>query len=119
MCSYAVQFIIKRDKLAAFTFTPKQSGCGQNLLTTYDISTQDVDTVVLAIGDTLYLKSDAAIEIAKRFEGVWKILALCKCIPKPLRDAMYSLIAKNRYRVFGQKDACMVPTDAIKKRFIE
>ncbi|MCP4404375.1 MAG: thiol-disulfide oxidoreductase DCC family protein [bacterium] len=119
VCSYAVRFIIKRDRRAVYTFTPMQSDYGRKLLSKYGIHPENLDTFVLVKGDTPYLRSDAAIEIVRRFEGVWKILVLCKFIPKPLRDAVYSLIAKNRYRLFGQKDACMIATDEIKERFIE
>ncbi len=118
LCSYAVQFIIKRDKHAVFTFTSMQSGYGKNLLSKYEINPEEVDTLVLVKSGQLYFKSDAAIEIAKGFEGVWKVLSLCQFIPRPIRDAVYSLIARNRYRMFGQKDACMLPTNEIKERFL-
>lgn len=114
-CDASVQFIMKRDK-GAFKFTSLQSDIGQELVARHKL--QGIDSLVLIEDDKAYTRSTAALRIAKRLKGLWAALYIGIIIPKPLRDPLYDLFAKNRYRWFGKKDACMLPTKEERARFL-
>ncbi|WP_413362890.1 thiol-disulfide oxidoreductase DCC family protein [Lysinibacillus sp. 3P01SB] len=114
-CDASVQFIMKRDN-GAFKFASLQSDIGQELVTRHKL--QGIDSLVLIEEDKAYTKSTAALRIAKRLKGLWSVLYIGIIIPKPLRDPLYDLFAKNRYRLFGKKDACMLPTKEERARFL-
>jgi predicted DCC family thiol-disulfide oxidoreductase YuxK len=78
-----------------------------------------VKTFVLIVADAACTRSTAAIRIARRLRGAWRLLAVLWIVPRPLRDLAYDLVARNRYRWFGRRDSCMVPTPALRARFIE
>ncbi len=77
-----------------------------------------IDTVVLVVGDRLYTRSDAALEILRRLGGVWASLSIFRWVPRPLRNAVYNWVARNRYRWFGQEEACWLPRPEWKSRFL-
>lgn len=114
-CDASVQFIMKRDN-GAFKFASLQSDIGQELVTRHKL--QGIDSLVLIEEDKAYTKSTAALRIAKRLKGLWSVLYIGIIIPKLLRDPLYDLFAKNRYRLFGKKDACMLPTKEERARFL-
>lgn len=114
-CDASVQFIMRRDN-GAFKFASLQSDIGQELVTRHKL--QGIDSLVLIEEDKAYTKSTAALRIAKRLKGLWSVLYIGIIIPKPLRDPLYDLFAKNRYRLFGKKDACMLPTKEERARFL-
>lgn len=114
-CDASVQFIMKRDN-GAFKFASLQSDIGQELVTRHKL--QGIDSLVLIEEDKAYTKSTAALRIAKRLKGLWSVLYIGIIIPKPLRNPLYDLFAKNRYRLFGKKDACMLPTKEERARFL-
>ncbi len=114
-CDASVQFIMKRDN-GAFKFASLQSDIGQELVTRHKL--QGIDSLVLIEEDKAYTKSTAALRIAKRLKGLWSVLYIGIIIPKPLRDPLYDLFAKNRYRLFGKKEACMLPTKEERARFL-
>ena len=123
LCNKSVQFIIKRDPhnqffFASFQFRSvrKQRKIGRNLLNKYHLS--EVDSVILLKEDRYYLESDAALEICSHLTGGWKLLAILKVIPPFIRDPLYRIIARNRYKWFGKQDSCMLPTEEMKKRFL-
>lgn len=117
-CDANVQFIIKRDPVAHFSFASLQSDIGQKLVKEYRIPT-NVDSLVLIDKNKAYIKSTAALHIAKRLDGLWHLLFLFILIPRPIRDSVYEWIARNRYEWFGKKDdACALPTPEIRKRFL-
>jgi len=118
LCESSVIFIIKRDKHGKFTFVPAQSAAGIKLQKRYGIDALNSQTIVLIKNGKVYIKSDAAVEIAKHLDGNWKFLSIAKYVPRVLRDRAYTIIARNRYKWFGKKQACMVPHKEIKKRFI-
>lgn len=117
LCNGAVQFIIKRDKRQRFYFASLQSTYGQQKLLEKGLSTS-LETIVLFTEDRVFEKSNAALEIAKYLSGPWFLLYGLKVIPTRMRDAVYRWIADNRYRLFGKRDACMIPTPELKSRFI-
>lgn len=119
LCQASVQFIIKRDPKGVFCFASLQSQIGQELLKKIHLSQTDFNTMVLIVGKQYYTKSSAGLRIVRRLNGVWPLFSIFLILPKFFRDAIYNFIAKNRYRWFGKKETCMVPTPALKERFFE
>ena len=115
-CDSSVQFIIKRDPRSIFTFASLQSETGRKLLALYDVP-DDTDSMVLISRRKAHLKSSAALQIAKQLKGLWKVCYLFILVPRPIRDFVYDKIAENRYRWFGKKESCTIPTPDIRKRF--
>ncbi len=119
LCSRSVQFIIERDSESKFRFAPVQSKAGREQLERYAMDPDDVRSFVLIKDDRPFVKSDAAIEIAKELDGGWKLLVLVRAVPRPLRDRVYDFIAERRYILFGKRDRCMTPTDDVRSRFLD
>ncbi|MEC1262204.1 thiol-disulfide oxidoreductase DCC family protein [Bacillus swezeyi] len=117
-CDGAVQFIIKHDPKGLFSFASLQSDIGGELLKHYQLPTDHFDSFILIKEGRVYQKSSAALHVLKSLPGLWRSAAVFLIIPRPLRDAVYSLIAKNRYKWFGQKNECMIPGPDIRKRFL-
>jgi predicted DCC family thiol-disulfide oxidoreductase YuxK len=118
LCTASVQFIIRHDREAIFYFAPLQSEIGREICRSHGLDPADVQTFVLISGGKILVRSDAAIEVASRFGGAWRILPVFRLVPRVARDWIYSVVARNRYRWFGRTDACMIPTPAIKDRFL-
>ena len=118
LCSWSVQFIIKHDPHGRFRFASLQSAAGQQLLALHHSDTQAIDAVVLIVGTHWYARSDAALEIARRLAWPWPLVYALVIVPRPLRDWGYDVIARNRYRWFGRKETCMIPTPALRDRFL-
>jgi predicted DCC family thiol-disulfide oxidoreductase YuxK len=117
LCSGAVQFVIKRDPAAYFKFASLQSAFGQQQLMHAGLDPNSLHSVILIQDGIVYQRSDAALEIARKLGAGWPLLYGFKIFPRFLRDAVYNLIAGNRYRLFGKKDACWIPTPELKSRF--
>lgn len=117
-CNGAVNFVLKQDKKGIFLFAPLQSQAGQKLLEQYQLTTQDFDSFVLIENEKLFTKSSASLRVMQRLPWYWKWTQAFRIIPKFLRNAVYDLIAKNRYQWFGKKDACMIPTPEMRNRFL-
>ncbi|WP_226669489.1 thiol-disulfide oxidoreductase DCC family protein [Metabacillus litoralis] len=118
LCNQTVQFVIRCDKKEAFKFASLQSTTGQNLLEMMHMPTSHFDSIVMIEKNHVFTKSTAALKVCKRLGGFWVILYPFILIPKPLRDAVYHFVAKNRYKWFGKADQCMIPTPEMKKRFL-
>lgn len=118
LCNSSVQFIIRRDPKATFRFAALQSEAGQQLLKSFGLSTDSFHSIILIKNGKFLQRSNAALEIAKGLTGLWPLLYGFKLIPAFFRDPLYNLIANNRYRFFGKKDHCMIPTPELKSRFI-
>ncbi len=118
LCSGAVQFIIRRDPAGRFRFASLQSPLGEQLLARFGIDRHVTDSVILVEGDRWSKESDAALRIARGMRGAWKALVVFRVIPRPLRDALYRLIARNRYRWFGKQETCWLPTPELRERFL-
>lgn len=114
-CDASVQFIMKRDN-GAFKFASLQSDIGQELVARHKL--QGIDSLVLIEEEKAYTRSTAALRIAKRLKGLWSLCYIGIIIPKPLRDPLYDRFAKNRYKWFGKKDACMLPSKEERARFL-
>jgi predicted DCC family thiol-disulfide oxidoreductase YuxK len=117
-CSRWVRFIVARDKAARFRFTPIQSGYGTRLAQALGINPDDPDTNAVVHGGVAYFKSDGALTVLSCLAG-WSWLRVLFAVPRPLRDAVYNVVAKNRYRIFGKYDACIVPDAELRARVIE
>lgn len=117
-CESSVQFILRHDKTGSLRFASLQSEIGQQLLTAYGIS-HELQSVVFVESAKAYTKSAAAFRIARYFGGWWKLLLVFSILPAFITDFGYDIIAKNRYRWFGKKDACMIPSADIRSRFLE
>jgi predicted DCC family thiol-disulfide oxidoreductase YuxK len=117
-CSRWVRFVIARDSEMRFRFTPIQSPYGARLAQAFGIDPEDPDTNAVVHGGTVHLKSDAALTVLSQLAG-WRWTRALFAAPKPLRDVVYSLVARNRYRIFGRYDVCFVPDEALRKRVLE
>ncbi|WP_026673166.1 thiol-disulfide oxidoreductase DCC family protein [Alkalihalobacterium bogoriense] len=118
LCHSLVTFIIKRDKNAKLSFASIQSEKGQQLLQYHGLPTNDLKSFVYIEGDKCYTKSTAALHVCKRLDKLYPLLFIFIVIPKPLRDLVYRYVADNRYKWFGEKQECMLPTQNLKKRFL-
>lgn len=116
-CDSSVQFIIKRDKAAYFQFASIQSEEGQRLLKEYKIPA-DVDSVILIEGGRAYSESTAPLRVCRHLDGAWKLFYVLLAVPPFIRNFFYRVFAKSRYRLFGQKEACLLPTVEQRQRFL-
>ena len=116
-CNDAVNWIIAHDNLAKFKFAPLQSDFGEQTRRKFGIA-EDVDSIILIDDDRAFTHSSAGLRILKTLGGIWSLGYLGIIIPRPIRDWVYRYFARNRYRWFGKRDACMLPTPAVRERFI-
>jgi predicted DCC family thiol-disulfide oxidoreductase YuxK len=119
LCNGAVNFIIDRDPDGYFRFAPLQSDVAGRLLAGTDAAGATLDTIVLVEDGTAYVRSTAALRIARHLSGAWPLLSAFLAVPRPLRDAVYDWVATRRYQWFGRREQCRVPTPALKDRFLE
>ncbi len=121
LCNSAVQFIIKRDKKNIFLFSALQSQATEQLLQQQGIklnNTKQPESIIVLSKGKCYDKSSAALIIAKHLGLFWSLMQVFWIIPKPLRDAVYMFISRNRYKWFGKQESCMIPTPELKAKFI-
>jgi predicted DCC family thiol-disulfide oxidoreductase YuxK len=118
LCNGSVVFIIKRDKKDVFRFAAIQSEEGQKLVKQYQIDTTKVDSILLLDGKNYYAKSTAALKIARHLKGGYPLLYGFMILPAFFRNWVYDIIARNRYKWFGKKESCMIPTPELKRKFI-
>jgi predicted DCC family thiol-disulfide oxidoreductase YuxK len=117
-CSRWVRFVVARDKVARFRFTPIQSAYGMRLAQALGIDANDPDTNAVIHGGAAYFKSDGALTVLSCLPG-WGWVRVLFAVPRPLRDAVYNVVAKNRYRIFGKYDACIVPDAELRARVLD
>ncbi|KEZ48409.1 thiol-disulfide oxidoreductase DCC family protein [Metabacillus indicus] len=117
-CDGTVQFVLKHDKKEVFSFASLQSEAGQSLLRKHGLPLEDYDSFVYLDEGKVHTKSTAALRVLKELGGIYRALYLLIAVPKPIRDAVYMMIAKNRYKWFGKKDACTLPSKDVRKRFL-
>jgi len=118
LCNGVVQFIIPRDPEGRIRFAPLQSASGKALLSGQGLPPGDLDSVVLVEGDDVYRKSEAVIRTAELLGWPYRAAAVGRAVPTSVRDALYDLVAANRYDVFGRKDQCMRPAENVSDRFL-
>jgi predicted DCC family thiol-disulfide oxidoreductase YuxK len=117
-CNYWVNFAIKRDRKRKLRFTPLQGQTAKSLLPEYKINPGSLSTVILVDNGKVYTQSSAAIRVCKYLDGGWKLFYGLIIIPKFIRDFFYNIIARNRYKWFGKKESCMIPTAEVRERFL-
>jgi len=113
-----VNFVIKKDKKDIFRFAALQSETGEKYLKKFGLNIADPDTFVLIDGENYFIKSTAALKVARELKSWLKISYPLIFLPISFRDFLYDLIAKNRYKIFGKKDVCRIPTAEEKMKFI-
>ena len=117
-CNSTVNFIIRHDDKGVFCFTPMQSDLAKELAGSYYLDEVGVDTLLLIKNEKIYVRTNAAFEIAKDLSGYWYLLNIFRMIPRPIRDALYRFFARNRYSLFGKRTHCIVPTQSVASRFV-
>jgi predicted DCC family thiol-disulfide oxidoreductase YuxK len=118
LCNGAVQFVIKRDRKDKFRFAALSWEVGETLHKTFP-ELAHADSIVLYDGHGISICSSAALRIAGHLGALWPMMAIFWVVPRPLRDAVYNWIARNRYRWFGKKDTCMLPSAELKNKFLQ
>lgn len=116
-CNRAINFVIKRDKNSIIRFATLQSKFSKQLLESKNFQ-PDEDSFALIENNKIFLRSTAALKVFRYLKGLWPLVYGLIIVPKFLRDAVYDLIAKNRYNWFGKRDECMVPTANMRSRFL-
>ena len=117
-CSRWVRFVATRDVEQRFRFTAIQSGYGTRMAQAFGIDPGDPDTNAVVHGGVAYFKSDAALTVLGHLPR-WGWVRVLRLVPKPLRDAVYNLVARNRYRIFGKYEECFVPDASLRARVME
>ena len=119
LCDSAVQFVIQNDKKDVFRFVALQSELGQDILKHIGIADKNIDSIILyEPGIAYYYKSSAAIQIAKSLGGFFQFGTIFRIIPTGISNQLYDYIAKNRYKWYGKKESCMIPTLELKSKFL-
>ncbi|WP_117883364.1 thiol-disulfide oxidoreductase DCC family protein [Aureibaculum luteum] len=118
LCNSSVQFIITRDKNNHFIFASLQSDAAQDILLHFKKNNSDFDSIILIDNGKIHDKSSAILKVSRKLGGLWKYSYVFIIVPKFIRDFFYTLIAQNRYKWFGKKDSCMIPTKELKERFL-
>jgi predicted DCC family thiol-disulfide oxidoreductase YuxK len=118
LCNGAVRFLIQRDKRNIFLFASLQSDAAQQLLKKYGLNPDAFDSIVVIDQGNVYERSDAALKIASYLGRFWSWLVIFKILPRFFRDGVYNIVARTRYRVFGKRAECMIPTPELKDRFL-
>ena len=119
LCNDSVLKVIKYDVKNQFVFTSLQSDIGKEITQYLGIDTSKVDSIILYEPNVAYdIKSTAALKIMNDFGGIWKLTQVFGILPEGLRNIVYDYIAKNRYKWFGKKEACMIPSKEIQEKFL-
>ncbi|NEW80350.1 MAG: DUF393 domain-containing protein [Gelidibacter sp.] len=119
LCNASVNFVIKHDKREQFLFASFQSDAAKEILLHFNLKNLNANTVILVENHKVYDKSTAALKIAKRLDGGYKAFYAFFLVPKIFRDWVYDFIAKNRYRWFGKRESCLIPSAKLKNRFLD
>ena len=118
LCNSTVQKVIENDDKNLFKFASLQSDFGQNFLRQNDMSTSNLKSIILIDGEEFYTKSEAALRIGKELKGIYKISSVLLWIPKFIRNGVYDLVGRNRYKWFGKSESCWIPTPELKAKFL-
>ena len=117
-CNNSVNFMIRHDSNKYFKFAPSQSEIAQELFRKYKIEKDKIQSVILIEDEKVYIYTTASLRIARKLDGFWSLFYGFIIVPAPIRDFFYQIFAKNRYRLFGQRDSCMMPTPEVRERFL-
>lgn len=124
LCNHLVQFTLKRDKHDHFRFASLQSDFAQLLMTRHGVDPQDLDTVYVVQDhkqptEKLLARSDAILYMLSELGGIWSLAGVGRVLPRALRDALYKIVARNRYRFFGKHESCMLPEPKHRAKFLD
>lgn len=119
LCSYSVQFIIKRDKYKQFCFASLQGQFGQQVLKQFHLPEKQLNSFILLKEGKIYTQSTGVLNVARELSGLWTVFYVFIIIPPFIRNAVYHFIASNRYKWFGKRNECWVPSPEISSRFID
>lgn len=124
LCNHLVQFILKRDQHDRVRFASLQSDFTREVLTRHGIDPNDLDTVYVIKGhaqpdERLLARSDAILYMLEQLGGVWRLMSVGRILPGTFRDAVYKIVARNRYRVFGKHESCMLPDPKHRAKFVD
>ncbi|HQW84490.1 MAG TPA: thiol-disulfide oxidoreductase DCC family protein [Ferruginibacter sp.] len=117
-CNNAVNFTIKRNKKGNIFFAAIQSDAGQNILQQYHLPKDEMQSFIFIENEKVYKQSTAALRVCRHLTALWPLCYGFIIVPKFIRDSIYNWIAKNRYKWFGIRQECMIPTPEIKARFL-
>jgi predicted DCC family thiol-disulfide oxidoreductase YuxK len=117
-CNYWVNFAIRRDRRKKLRFAPLQGETARSMLAEGGKKTAPYESVILIDEGKVYRNSSATLRIARHLDGGWKFFYAFIIIPSFIRDGVYKWIARNRYKWYGKKEACMVPSAEVKERFL-
>ncbi len=117
-CNSSVNWIIQRDRAARFRFASLQSDAAGCLLAPFAAQTPPGDSIVLIDGEQCYTESTAVLRICRYLPFPWQLFAGLLTVPKPVRDPLYRLVARHRYRLWGERESCMIPSAEIRQRFL-
>ncbi|MBL0182322.1 MAG: thiol-disulfide oxidoreductase DCC family protein [Chitinophagaceae bacterium] len=118
LCNRVVRFVIRRDKKKVIRFAALQSEAGQGLLQKYHLPVTAMESFVFIENGKVYSRSSAALKVCRHLRGLWPLCYGFIIVPEFIRDAVYNWVAKNRYKWFGVRAECMIPTPEIKARFL-
>ena len=124
LCNKLVQFLLKRDKTDQLRYASLQSDFAEKILVRHGLNSKDLDTVCVVLdyeeaGERVLTRSTAIIEVINNLGGIWKLIVIGKIIPRPVRDVAYESVARNRYRMFGKFETCMLPEPRHRKKFLD
>lgn len=119
LCNSSVQFIIKRDPAKKFRFASLQSEFGKQFLATHGLPQNEYNSFILYDNGIVYTRSTAALKVFGKLNGGWPAFYSLIVIPRFIRDFLYDVIARNRYRWFGRRETCWVPTPELKALFFD
>lgn len=120
LCNASVQFIIKNDPAGKIKFASLQSERGESLLEVHHLSKTELFSLVFIQDNQIFLRSDAVLQIARVLKQPWPVLStIGRFIPSFFRDKLYEWISKSRYKFFGKRDACMIPSPELMNRFLK
>ena len=117
-CNASVQFILRHDHRQVFSFAPIQSEPGQRIFRAQGLDPADAQTFLVVSHGRVLLRSEAALEVARQLGGAWRLLGVLRIVPRAWRDWAYTLLARNRYRWFGRRETCLIPTPEVRQRFL-
>ena len=123
-CNRIVQFLLKRDRRDRLRFASLQSEFAARILKRHGLDAHDLETVCVVTNyeqsdEALLTRSDAILSLGQQLGGIWNVSVVGKVLPRALRDWLYNLVARNRYRVFGKYDSCMLPEGRYRRKFLD
>jgi predicted DCC family thiol-disulfide oxidoreductase YuxK len=120
LCNDSVIKVIKNDKKNVFLFAPLQSEIGEKIIKKIGVDTSKIDSIILYDpSGAYYIKSSAALRVMNEFPGLWKLTQIFRILPAAFNNIFYDFVARNRYKWFGKKDSCMIPTPELKAKFLD